>query len=100
MARETAAGEKVKVAGRPAKFVDAGAHGHGAVDAAAGDDDIRAFRQCPGDRESTEIGICAGDPFLVRKGRAGEHVKFFYSKRQCLSAHRGADTFIASVDIM
>ncbi len=81
MARETAAGEQFKVTGRSAKFVDAGAQGHGAVDAAAGDDDILAFRQCPGDWESTEIGVYAGDPFLDRKCRTGEHVKIFYNKR-------------------
>jgi hypothetical protein len=39
---EAALGQAIEILAFPAEGVDAGAEGHGAVDAAPGDDDIRA----------------------------------------------------------
>ena len=56
-----AAGEQVKIRRLPAKFMDTGPESHGAVNAAACDDDIRALFQRRDNGQRAMVGGDAGD---------------------------------------
>ena len=94
MPGERAGGEAVPVLGRPAELVDQRAQGHGAVDHAAGDDDIGARIQRRRDRERAEVGV--GTRQLRGQRLAVEHLAHaaraqFFAAFQQLVTFDGAD---------
>ena len=78
MARQRAGRQQIEIVRAPAEFVDQRPERHGAVDGAAGDDDVGPGRQRGGDREAAGIGHQAVDAIgtrdLVEHRRAVEHV--------------------------
>jgi hypothetical protein len=60
VADQAAGGEAIVVIGGPTELVHQDAEGQGAVDAAAGDDDVGAQIEGSGNRYRAEIGICRG----------------------------------------